>query len=102
MMVKKVKSFWNSLEGMTTVSKRELFFGMTTCALAGVLLGIIFFPRHMMIGSNNGNHSANANSGAWKDGSDSKGKHEKDKAECGEKQMKEKNACCNGHKNHKK
>ena len=99
MALKKVKNFWNSLEGVTTISKREVFLGMTTCTLAGIVLGIVLFPRHMMIGSNNGNHSGNNES--MKDCCGGKEKHKKDKAKCGEKQTEE-DTCCKKHKKHEK
>ena len=54
--MKKMKMLWESLEDMATVSKRELFLELVTCALAGFVLGIIFSPKKTtMIGCNNGN-----------------------------------------------
>lgn len=53
--MKKIKAFWTSLEeGETTISKRELFFILATCSLAGIVLGAIFSPKKSVtIGSNN-------------------------------------------------
>lgn len=54
--MKKCKIFWESLDDVTTVSKRELFLGLLSCALAGLVLGMIFCPKKTtIIGSNNGN-----------------------------------------------
>lgn len=54
--MKKMKLFWESLDDMATVSKRELFLELVTCVLAGFVLGIIFCPKKTtMIGCNNGN-----------------------------------------------
>ena len=54
--MKKLKLFWESLDDMTTVSKRELFLGIVCCALGGIVLGAICSPKKMtIIGSNNGN-----------------------------------------------
>ena len=56
MNMKKINLFWESLDDVTTVSKRELFLGLVCCALAGFVLGTIFSPKKMtIIGSNNGN-----------------------------------------------
>ncbi len=54
--MKKIKEFWESLDDMTTVSKRELFLEVVCCALAGFVLGILFCPKkRTTIGSFNGN-----------------------------------------------
>lgn len=59
--MKKLKLFWGSLEGMTNVSKRELFLGLLSCVLTGFVLGIFFCPKKTsIIGSNNGNRSLDA------------------------------------------
>lgn len=56
--MKKMKAFWKSLEGTAVISKRELFLGLTTCALAGLVLGVFFSPKKKVaIGSNNGSHN---------------------------------------------
>ncbi len=53
--MKKIKEFWATLEDNTTISKRELFFILATCSLAGIVLGGIFSPKKTVtIGSNNG------------------------------------------------
>lgn len=65
-MIKKMKNFWASLEGTTVISRRELFLEIAVCALAGILLGMIFTPKKTTIigsgnsgnGCNNGNDSA--------------------------------------------
>ncbi len=60
--MKKIKAFWASLDGVTTVSKRELFLGFTTCALAGIILGAIFSPKKTVtVGSNNSGNGCNCN-----------------------------------------
>jgi len=54
--MKKLKLFWESLDGMTDVSKRELFLGLLSCVLTGFVLGIMLCPKKTsIIGSNNGN-----------------------------------------------
>ena len=66
-MIKKMKSFWASLEGTTEISKRELFLEIAVCMLAGILLGMFLTPRKTTIigsgnsgnGCNNGNGSGN-------------------------------------------
>ena len=63
-MTKKLQKLWKDLDIPILVSKRELVLGVTVCALAGILLGILFSPKkHTTIGSNNGNNSGNGNSG---------------------------------------
>lgn len=55
--MKKIKIFWESLDDVTTVSKRELFLGLVSCTLAGFVLGILFCPKKTtIIGCNNGNN----------------------------------------------
>lgn len=62
-MIKKMKAFWTSLDGTTVISKRELFLEIAACALAGLVLGMIFTPKKTVtIGSNNsGNGCHNGN-----------------------------------------
>ena len=53
--MKKLKEFWASLDEETIISKRELFLGLLSCVLAGIVTGIFFSPRkNVTIGSNNG------------------------------------------------
>lgn len=55
-MIKRIKTFWESLEDLTTVSRRELFLEVVCCLLAGFALGILFSPKKTtIIGCNNGN-----------------------------------------------
>ena len=50
--MKKIKVFWESLDDITTVSKRELFSGLLCCALAGIVFGVFFGPKkNVIIGS---------------------------------------------------
>ena len=54
--MKKIKEFWESLDDVTTVSKRELFLGLLSCARAGIVFGVFFGPKKTsVIGSHNGN-----------------------------------------------
>lgn len=54
--MKKLKLFWESLDGMTDVSKRELFLGLLSCVLTGFVLGMMLCPKKTsIIASNNGN-----------------------------------------------
>lgn len=54
--MKKIREFWDSLDDLTTVSKRELFLEVVCCVLAGFMVGILFSPKKTtIIGSNNGN-----------------------------------------------
>lgn len=55
-MYTKIHKFWKSLDRNIIVNKRELFLGMTSCTLAGVLLGILLSPKRCLsIGSYNNN-----------------------------------------------
>lgn len=59
-MIKKIRTFWCSLEETTTITKRELFLEITVCALVGLVLGMILTPRKsVMIGSNNSGNGCN-------------------------------------------
>ncbi len=53
--MRKIKDFWESLDGAAAVSKRELFLGMLSCVLAGIVFGVFFGPKKTsIIGSHNG------------------------------------------------
>ena len=59
-MITKLKDFWHSLDEATTISKRELFLGVVTAALSGIVLGMILTPKkHITIGSNNCDNGCN-------------------------------------------
>ncbi|MCI7130607.1 MAG: hypothetical protein MSA09_08695 [Lachnospiraceae bacterium] len=64
-MIRKMKTFWNSLDETTIVSKRELFLEIVAVALTGLVLGMIFTPKKTVtIGSNNSGNGCNCgNSG---------------------------------------
>ncbi len=64
--MKKLNQFWASLDGETAVPKKELFFEITTCILAGIVIGMIFSPKKCVaIGSNNSGNGCNCgNQGA--------------------------------------
>jgi len=47
-MYAKLSKFWRSLDRNVVVNKRELFLGMTSCALSGILLGMLLSPRHSL------------------------------------------------------
>lgn len=67
-MIKKMKSFWSSLDETTIVSKRELFLGIAAVALAGVALGMIFTPKKTVtIGSNNCGNGCNCGNTGFDD-----------------------------------
>lgn len=58
--MKRIKAFWESLAASATISKRELFLGLTTCVLAGIVFGAFFGPKKTItIGSNNESNSRN-------------------------------------------
>ena len=58
-MCAKLQKYWKSLDRNLIVNQRELLLGLTVCALAGVLTGILVSPRkHMTIGSYNGHNSS--------------------------------------------
>ena len=60
-MCNKIEKYWNSLDRMILVNKRELVLGLAACTLAGVVAGILLSPRkNVTIGSNNGNNSGNS------------------------------------------
>ena len=64
--MERCKALWASLEDMTTVSKKELFFEFCTCLLAGLVLGMLLSPRkHTSMGCNNGNESGNKTVSPW-------------------------------------
>ncbi len=53
--MKKIKEFWESLEEVITISKKDLFFILTTCSLACIVFGLFFSPKkNVTIGSYNG------------------------------------------------
>lgn len=57
-MLAKFQKFWKSLDQEIVVNKRELFLGVTTCTLAGILTGILLSPKKSVtIGSHNGNNN---------------------------------------------
>ena len=59
-MITKMKNFWNSLDGTTIISKRELFLEIVAVALAGLVLGMILTPKKTLtIGSNNSGNGCN-------------------------------------------
>ena len=59
-MIRKMKTFWTSLDETTVVSKRELFLEIVAVALAGVVLGMLFTPKKTVtIGSNNSGNGCN-------------------------------------------
>lgn len=63
-MITKMKNFWNSLDEMTAVSKRELFLGVVSAALLGAVLGMILTPKKTVtIGSNNSGNGCNCGNG---------------------------------------
>ena len=58
--MKILKEMFSNLDEEKVVSKREMLLTVTTCTLAGILLGIIFSPkRKTMIGSHNGCYNSN-------------------------------------------
>ena len=60
-MKRDICKVWSDLNQNIVVNKRELILGITTCALAGILLGILISPnKTMTIGSNNGNNNSAA------------------------------------------
>ena len=63
-MITKMKNFWNSLDEMTAVSKRELFLGVVSAALLGAVLGMILTPKKTVtIGSNYSGNGCNCGNG---------------------------------------
>lgn len=59
-IMKKIREFWATLVEDTTISKRELFFILATCSLAGIVLGTFFSPKKTVnIGSNNSGNGCN-------------------------------------------
>ena len=43
--MEEIKKFWNSLDGVFIVRKRELFLGGALCAMTGLSLGLLLSPR---------------------------------------------------------
>ena len=59
-MVTKIKNFWDSLDGTTIISKRELFLEIAVAAWAGLVLGMILTPKKTLtIGSHNSGNGCN-------------------------------------------
>lgn len=64
-MIRKMKSFWASLEETTVITKRELFLEVVVCALAGIVLGMILTPKKTVtIDSNNSGNGCNNSASA--------------------------------------
>lgn len=62
-MIQEMKEFWRGLNRPILVNQRELVLGISACALAGMLAGILLSPKKAItIGSNNGsnNHGSSA------------------------------------------
>ena len=58
--MKILKQIFSNLDEEKVVSKREMLLTVTTCTLAGSLLGILVSPKkRMMIGSHNGCYNGN-------------------------------------------
>ena len=55
-----LKQIFSNLDEEKVVSKWEMLLTVTTCTLAGILLGILVSPKkRMMIGSHNGCYNGN-------------------------------------------
>lgn len=81
-MLTKIKNFWNSLDGVTEISKRELFLEIVTAAMVGVVLGIIFSPKKdVMVGSNNSGNGCHCGNGYLSEKDKKEEKNKKDKKE---------------------
>ena len=46
--MEEIKKFWNSLDGVFIVRKRELFLG-ALCAMTGLSLGLLLSPRKTVV-----------------------------------------------------
>ena len=58
--MKILKQIFSNLDEEKVVSKRKMLLTVTTCTLAGILLGILVSPKkRMMIGSHNGCYNGN-------------------------------------------
>ena len=47
--MEEIKKFWNSLDGVFIVHKRELFLGGALCAMTGLSLGLLLSPRKTVV-----------------------------------------------------
>ena len=47
--MEEMKKFWNSLDGVLFVRKRELFLGGALCAMTGLSLGLLLSPRKTVV-----------------------------------------------------
>ena len=55
----KIKTFWDSLDVTITANKRELFLGLTTCVLSGLVVGMLISPKkNVTVGSHNGSNNS--------------------------------------------
>ncbi len=65
---KAIKKFWDSLDEVTMISKRELFLEIVATALAGIVLGILLTPKKSVtIGSHNCGNGHNVGNGKMPD-----------------------------------
>ena len=47
--MEEIKKFWNSLDGVFIVRKRELFLGGALCLMTGLTAGLLLSPRKTVI-----------------------------------------------------
>lgn len=47
--MEEIKKFWNRLDGVFIVRKRELFLGGALCAMTGLSLGLLLSPRKTVV-----------------------------------------------------
>ncbi len=67
---KAIKKFWDSLDEVTMISKRELFLEIVATALAGIVLGMLLTPKKsksVTIGSHNCGNGHNVGNGKMPD-----------------------------------
>lgn len=44
-----IKKFWDGLDGVLLVRKRELFLGGALCAMTGLCAGLLLSPRKTIV-----------------------------------------------------
>lgn len=47
--MEKIKKFWDSLDGLLLVRKRELLLGAALCAMTGLCAGMLLSPKKTVV-----------------------------------------------------
>lgn len=47
--MEKIKNFWDSLDGLLLIRKRELVLGGALCVMSGLCAGLLLSPRKTVV-----------------------------------------------------